>query len=652
MKSADSGHPPYVPAEFAAGDAVDDTKGSASDAWRRRPWFLGAAAVAVFVIVATSVSVALVLTLSPGGDSLTVTTIDGPNPAAQTPGPSTGPLPSSPEPTTAVTATSKPEPTSLSTEQPSTLAPTPAPYAFLGRRSIYFPSQFPNVSGTCPGTDIISPAGDFQDYSSLEDCLRCCSEGCQATQSIDDGPVVRGKSCVGTGERRNDESQESATDFPDWDTWDVFNVDYGELCVHKEPLTCSDDLGEEYTAGYEQPPGECSGYKDLATCAGCCWYCGAEVPSATFGGRGCVQEGKEIWRVVAGRPLMDPSSGASLLTPLVPLESFGARSRWASDAPSSSSSSSTPGGPGGALAAAAAWETQARAEHASVASFSSHLQCLLRIGGAPPDILEAAAAAAAEEVRHARKSLEVAALLKGPSGALLVPGPLRVPSEVGAEAPTYADIAAEVFKNGCVEETLSAGLAVAADLWASSDTGVPGAALSAARATAASIAEEEAGHAHLAWRTVAWALAMGGGGAAEAVRGELRRVEAGLLDEEATSGGGGAAEAQPHYALITSERQKAAVHRTLKAALVVPWAKALLASVEDAEASLLGGSFGALDGGGKMRGALSEALFKAANQTAPVSTSADSKHRLAAAGVRGGLGRHHDLGGAAHTAEL
>jgi hypothetical protein len=77
-----------------------------------------------------------------------------------------------------------------------------------------------------------------------------------------------------------------------------------------------------------------------------------------------------------------------------------------------------------------------------------------------------------------------------------------------------ATVAARVAIEGCVGETLAAiqaseQLAVAVD--------------PAVRAVLASIAEDEARHAELAWRTIAWALRVGGG--------EVRRAVADAFSE-------------------------------------------------------------------------------------------------------------------------
>jgi hypothetical protein len=83
-----------------------------------------------------------------------------------------------------------------------------------------------------------------------------------------------------------------------------------------------------------------------------------------------------------------------------------------------------------------------------------------------------------------------------------------------------ADLAARVAREGCVGETLAA-TAAAEQLARAEDPAV--------RAALATIAEDEAGHAELAWRTVAWAVRTGGERCREAVRAALTEARAEAL---------------------------------------------------------------------------------------------------------------------------
>lgn len=162
---------------------------------------------------------------------------------------------------------------------------------------------------------------------------------------------------------------------------------------------------------------------------------------------------------------------------------------------------------------AAAWLADAQAEHASVASFARFALELLSIG-APPDLVADAHAAARDEIEHAKICFGLASAYAGvPQG----PGPLSVDGSLARCGDLYAVIRATV-EEGCVGETLAALEAEAAIARATDP---------AVRAALTRIAEDEARHAALAWRVVAWALASG----APAVR---RAVLDGLAAGERT----------------------------------------------------------------------------------------------------------------------
>lgn len=145
-----------------------------------------------------------------------------------------------------------------------------------------------------------------------------------------------------------------------------------------------------------------------------------------------------------------------------------------------------------ASALAAAWRADGADEHASVASFLRFGLDLLACG-APPDLVTAAALAAADEVKHAQLCFALAASL---DGRAMGPGALDCTGVVArtdlAEAVTAA------VGEGCIGETLAAAMAGAAARLA-----VDPATIQALQV----IAEDEARHAELAWRFVAWAVA-------------------------------------------------------------------------------------------------------------------------------------------------
>lgn len=155
---------------------------------------------------------------------------------------------------------------------------------------------------------------------------------------------------------------------------------------------------------------------------------------------------------------------------------------------------------------AAAWAQVGLAEHASVASFARFALELMALG-APAELVGDAHAAALDEVRHARLAFGLAARHAGvPVG----PGPLPL-ADLTVQADLVA-LAVATVREGCVAETLSA-LQMAEARDRAEDEGE--------RAVLAGIARDEARHAALAWRTVAWAVRVGGTPVREAVAAAL-----------------------------------------------------------------------------------------------------------------------------------
>ena len=145
---------------------------------------------------------------------------------------------------------------------------------------------------------------------------------------------------------------------------------------------------------------------------------------------------------------------------------------------------------------AQAWLDDARMEHAFIASFARFSLELLAVG-APAELVLAAHAAAMDEVHHARLCFALAGAY---SGATLAPEPFPFGGGVTVTS-DLAALAAAVVREGCVGETLAA-LQAAEQLVHATDPAI--------RAALARIAEDEANHAELAFRTVAWALSQGG----------------------------------------------------------------------------------------------------------------------------------------------
>ncbi len=163
------------------------------------------------------------------------------------------------------------------------------------------------------------------------------------------------------------------------------------------------------------------------------------------------------------------------------------------------------------------WLDDALLEHASVASFSRFALELMAVG-APADLLLDAHGAAGDEVRHAQMCF---ALASAYAGLAIEPAamPFRGRVEVRAD---LADVAARAVKEGCVGETLAAALANAQRTVARDPV---------VRDILEQIAEDEARHAVLAWRFVAWAVAAGGADVAAAVAQAFDEALLGLTDE-------------------------------------------------------------------------------------------------------------------------
>lgn len=145
---------------------------------------------------------------------------------------------------------------------------------------------------------------------------------------------------------------------------------------------------------------------------------------------------------------------------------------------------------------AAAWQADALMEHASIASFSRFILHLVGLG-APPDLLCDAQQAIADEIEHARTCF---ALASAYAGRPIGPGPIDVDDALG-EPVTLVSAAVAAVREGCIGETLAAYQAEIASAAATEPTIV---------AALQTIAFDEARHAALAWRFVAWAIAEGG----------------------------------------------------------------------------------------------------------------------------------------------
>ncbi|WP_437290850.1 ferritin-like domain-containing protein [Sorangium sp. So ce406] len=222
-------------------------------------------------------------------------------------------------------------------------------------------------------------------------------------------------------------------------------------------------------------------------------------------------------------------------------------------------------------ALAAAWTRDALFEHASVASFGRFALELLA-AGAPAGLVEEAHRAALDEARHARLCF---ALASAYAGEAIAPGAFPFEGRVEVEA-DLASIAARAAREGCIGETLAAVIA-AEELGAAEDPAV--------RSALSIIAADEARHAELAWRTVAWAIGAGG----EGVRAAVEAVFAGLERADAWEIADGGEDDRAEGAALASHGRFGAAARAEAAARAVaevvrPAAKLLLARRGDGAA--------------------------------------------------------------------
>lgn len=144
---------------------------------------------------------------------------------------------------------------------------------------------------------------------------------------------------------------------------------------------------------------------------------------------------------------------------------------------------------------AAAWALAGSGEHASVAAFA-RLSLELMALGAPSSLLRDVHQAALEEVKHAEQCWELARLF---GGAEVRPGPFPFQSPPNTNI-GLAELAAAAVREGCLAETLGAHVLSVAAEHAREPT---------VRAALRSMAEEEARHAVVSFRIVAWALRSG-----------------------------------------------------------------------------------------------------------------------------------------------
>lgn len=166
-------------------------------------------------------------------------------------------------------------------------------------------------------------------------------------------------------------------------------------------------------------------------------------------------------------------------------------------------------------ALAAAWTRDAAMEHASVASFGRLGLELLALG-APADLVDAVHVAARDEIRHARVAYGLASRFAGEPR-----GPARLAVTPGPVALDLVTVARDTFLDGCVGESVAALEAREAHDSAEEPS---------LREVLKEIATDEASHAALAWRVVAWAVAEGGAPVTLAIAELVAAIERELLE--------------------------------------------------------------------------------------------------------------------------
>jgi len=187
-----------------------------------------------------------------------------------------------------------------------------------------------------------------------------------------------------------------------------------------------------------------------------------------------------------------------------------------------------------------------------VAAFARLTLDLLALG-APHDLIAAVQAAAVDEVEHARLAYQIASRL---ADQPLQPGPLPFAAPITPSTDPVA-VAVAAVREGCLGETVGAWLvAHAADHVADPDIA----------AVLHRIADDEARHAALSWRLVAWLMKTGGPAVRPAVIAALQQP----LTVAAYPG-------SPAHGILTAEQTTALCQR-VRGEVLVPAIEALLAA--------------------------------------------------------------------------
>jgi hypothetical protein len=155
------------------------------------------------------------------------------------------------------------------------------------------------------------------------------------------------------------------------------------------------------------------------------------------------------------------------------------------------------------------WLGAALDEHASIVAFVQ-LAAELMVLGAPRPLVLGARRAAADEARHTRLCFSIASAYLGRRL-----GPTALPRLPVAPVPSLVRLAQEALLDGCFGEGVAARLA---------ELRAPAARDPVVRRALEIIAEDEARHADLGWRTLEWCLECGGADVREALERTRSRI--------------------------------------------------------------------------------------------------------------------------------
>jgi hypothetical protein len=206
------------------------------------------------------------------------------------------------------------------------------------------------------------------------------------------------------------------------------------------------------------------------------------------------------------------------------------------------------------------WTAIARMEHASIAAFARFVLQLMSMG-APPELIERAQAAMADETEHAKMCFALASAYRGRD---VGPGRLAIEGSLDESDPRR--IVAMVIREGCIGETVAAAEAA---------EGLRHAKDPAVREVLAKVARDETSHAELAWRALGWALAAGDKDLREAVAAELEAA----IKEPLVSASNGAGVMREEELLahgLVGESLRSELRRLCLARIIRPAARALL----------------------------------------------------------------------------